>query len=84
MSYNTGYTKAVNLSIKYCTYNDFQKLELSYRHAQQVCRDQNLEKEDYINKSYILEEYRAAYLAFLFFIKPDDIFKDPTYNTSPR
>ena len=84
MSYNTGYTKAVDLPTKHYTYNDFQKLELPYRHAQQVCRDQNLEKKDYINKSYILEKYRATYLAFLPPIKPDDIPKDPTCNTPPR
>ena len=84
MSYNTGYTKAIDFPIKYYIYNNFQKLELPYRHAQQIYRDQNLEKKDYINKSYILEEYKATYLAFLLPIKPDNISKDPTYNTLPR
>ena len=84
VSYNTGHTEAVDLPARHCTCDDFQELELPCRHAQQVCRDQNLEREDYVSKSYILEEYRVIYLAFLPSIKPDDIPKDPTCNAPPR
>ena len=84
MSYNTGYTEAVDLPIRHCIYNDFQELKLPYRYAQQVCRDQNLEREDYISKSYTLEKYRVTYLAFLPPIKPDDIPENPTCNAPPR
>ena len=35
----------MHLPIRHYTYNNFQELELSYRHAQQEYRDQNLIKK---------------------------------------
>ena len=41
-------------------------------------------KIDYISKSYILEEYKVTYLAFLPSIKSDNIFKDLIYKVLLR
>ena len=57
-----GTSHIVNLMDKSCTCLRFQDRRLPCRYATQVCREHNLEIEDYISLIYNIETYRDLYL----------------------
>ena len=56
-----GTSHIVNLIDKSCTCLHFQDQKLPCRHATQVCREHNLEIEDYVSPIYTIETYRSLY-----------------------
>ena len=57
---------------------------MSCRYAQQIYHKEKLEKEDYVNKFYIINKYRATYLDSLPLILPDNLFNNIICKASPR
>ena len=78
------YKVYIDLRVKTYSYRDFNKLKIPCRHAQQICRKENLDRELFINRFYTLDEYRATYLVSLPPILLENLIEDLNYRAPPR
>ena len=74
----------IDLRARTCSCRDFNKLKMLCRHAQQVCREENLDRELFISKFYTLDEYRATYLISLPPVLLKNLTEDLNCRAPPR
>ena len=57
----TGRQRIISLQKQYCSCGNFRERRVPCRHALHLCKEQGLDREDYISRIYSLEKYRATY-----------------------
>jgi hypothetical protein len=74
----------VDLNKKMCTCGEFQDRQMPCKHALALCKEQYLEREDYVSKIYSMNAYRKTYGLPLPSIMADNLPKDEACQAPPK